>query len=111
MASFSGSSRDCALRTAGCGTHIPPVYAPGAAAGCAGGIPEGEGIPHAIYYPVPLHLQKAFAMSGGKPGVSAAETAAAEVISLPMHTELNEEHLLHITGAMREFYADRSSSR
>ena len=71
-----------------------------------------KGIPHAIYYPVPLHLQKAFAMSGGKPGdFPAAEQAAAEVISLPMHTELNEEHLLHITGAMREFYADRSSSR
>jgi dTDP-4-amino-4,6-dideoxygalactose transaminase len=65
-----------------------------------------KGIPHAIYYPVPLHLQKAFAMSGGKTGdFPNTERAAAEVISLPMHTELTEGQLEFITGAVSEFYA------
>jgi dTDP-4-amino-4,6-dideoxygalactose transaminase len=64
------------------------------------------GIPHGVYYPVPLHLQKAFAMSGGKKGdFPVTERATEEVISLPMHTELTEEHLKFITGAVREFYA------
>jgi UDP-2-acetamido-2-deoxy-ribo-hexuluronate aminotransferase len=66
---------------------------------------KAKGIPHAIYYPVPLHLQKAFAMSGGKPGdFPVAEQAAREVLSLPMHTELNEEHQVYITNAIKEFY-------
>jgi dTDP-4-amino-4,6-dideoxygalactose transaminase len=67
-----------------------------------------RGIPHAIYYPVPLHLQKAFARSGAKPGdFPAAEKAALEVISLPMHTELDEAQQSFITGAIREFYGVR----
>ena len=65
-----------------------------------------KGIPHGIYYPVPLHLQKAFAMSGGKKGdFPVTERATEEVISLPMHTELTEEHLKFIAGAVKEFYA------
>ncbi len=66
---------------------------------------KARGIPHAVYYPVPLHLQKAFAMSGGKPGdFPVAEKAALEVISLPMHTELTEEQQSKITDAIREYY-------
>ena len=65
-----------------------------------------RGIPHAIYYPVPLHLQKAFAMSGGKPGdFPVTEQAAREVISLPMHSELTEEQQRTIAQAIREFYS------
>ena len=64
-----------------------------------------KGIPHAIYYPVPLHLQKAFATSGGKEGdFPVTEKAAGDVLSLPMHTELTEEHLQFIAGAIRAFY-------
>lgn len=67
-----------------------------------------KSIPHAIYYPVPLHLQKAFAMSGGKPGdFPATEQAASEVISLPMHSELTEEQQVFITNGIREFYGGR----
>jgi len=67
-----------------------------------------RGIPHAIYYPVPLHLQKAFAMAGGKKGdFPVTERATEEVISLPMHTELTEEQLQFITGAIREFYSQK----
>jgi dTDP-4-amino-4,6-dideoxygalactose transaminase len=64
-----------------------------------------RGIPHAIYYPVPLHLQKAYIGYGyAKGDFPAAEKAAEEVISLPMHTELTEEQLVFITSAIAEFY-------
>ena len=67
-----------------------------------------KGIPHAIYYPIPLHLQKAFAMSGGKKGdFPVTEKACEEVISLPMHTELTEEQQQYITDAIRAFYSSR----
>jgi dTDP-4-amino-4,6-dideoxygalactose transaminase len=65
-----------------------------------------KGIPHAVYYPVPLHLQEAYKMSGYTRGdFPVTEKAADEVISLPMHTELTEEELQCITGAIKEFYA------
>lgn len=64
-----------------------------------------KGIPHGIYYPVPLHLQKAFEMSGGKKGdFPATEKATDEVLSLPMHTELTEDQLVVITDTVKEFY-------
>ena len=67
-----------------------------------------QAIPHAVYYPVPLHLQQEFAMSGGRKGdFPVTEAAAAEVLSLPMHTELKEEQLVIITDAIKEFYAAR----
>jgi len=63
-------------------------------------------IPHAIYYPIPLHLQKAFAVAGGRNGdIPMAEKAADEVISLPMHTELTEEQMSHVAGAILSFYS------
>jgi len=61
-------------------------------------------IPHGVYYPIPLHLQKAFAGSGGEGDFPEAERASREVISLPMHTELTNEQQLFITGAVRAFY-------
>jgi UDP-2-acetamido-2-deoxy-ribo-hexuluronate aminotransferase len=65
-----------------------------------------KGIPHAIYYPIPLHLQKAFAVSGSKRGdFPVAEQACDEVLSLPMHTELTEEHQAFITEAIKNFHA------
>jgi dTDP-4-amino-4,6-dideoxygalactose transaminase len=64
-----------------------------------------RGIPHAIYYPIPLHLQRAFAVAGGRVGdFPVTEKACAEVLSLPMHTELDEEQQRHIAAAIKEFY-------
>jgi len=66
---------------------------------------KSKGIPHAIYYPVPLHLQKAFEMSGGKKGdFPVSEGAADEVLSLPMHTELTPDQQEYIASAVKEFY-------
>lgn len=55
-------------------------------------------IPVMIYYPVPLHLQKAYINSRYSSGdFPVSEQLSNEVISLPMHTELDEEQLVYIT--------------
>ena len=62
------------------------------------------GIPSMIYYPVPLHLQKAYQDPRYKQGdFPAAEQLAATVLSLPMHTELDDEQLNFITDKVNEF--------
>lgn len=62
-------------------------------------------IPHGVYYPVPLHLQQAFADAEfGKGSFPVAEQAASEVISLPMHTELTDEQQQFIAATIRKFY-------
>ena len=58
-----------------------------------------RGIPAMIYYPVPLHQQKAYIDSRYKDGdFPVAEKLAACVLSLPMHTELDQEQLEYITS-------------
>lgn len=59
------------------------------------------GIPAAIYYPKPLHLQTAFASLGYEPGsMPLAERAAARVFSLPMHGYLSREQAAKIAAAL-----------
>ena len=59
---------------------------------------QEAGIPAMIYYPVPLHMQKAYQDSRYREGdFPTAERLAACVLSLPMHTELDEEQLAFIT--------------
>jgi len=63
-----------------------------------------KGIPAMIYYPVPLHLQKAYQDSRYKAGdFPVAEKLSECVMSLPMHTELSEEQLKYITDSILEF--------
>lgn len=63
-----------------------------------------KGIPAMIYYPVPLHLQKAYTDPRYKQGdFPVTEKLCANVISLPMHTEMNEEQLSYITSNVLEF--------
>ncbi len=58
-----------------------------------------------IYYPVPLHLQAAFASLGYKPGdLPIAEQAAAEVVALPMYPELREDEQETVAAAIANFY-------
>ena len=62
-----------------------------------------KGIPAMIYYPVPLHLQKAYLDTRYKAGdFPVAERLCDCVLSLPMHTELSEEQLKYITDAVVE---------
>ncbi len=66
---------------------------------------KSKNIPHGIYYPIPLHLQKAFASAGSKQGdFPVTEKAAAEVLSLPMHTQLTPDQQSYIVGAIKQFY-------
>jgi dTDP-4-amino-4,6-dideoxygalactose transaminase len=62
-----------------------------------------KGIPAMIYYPVPLHLQKAYQDARYKAGdFPVAEKLCETVLSLPMHTELCEEQLKYITDSVLE---------
>jgi dTDP-4-amino-4,6-dideoxygalactose transaminase len=56
------------------------------------------GVPAMVYYPIPLHMQKAYKDSRYKEGdFPVAEQLASCVLSLPMHTELDEEQLTYIS--------------
>ena len=62
-----------------------------------------RGIPAMIYYPIPLHLQQAYQDPRYQKGdFPVAEKLAACVLSLPMHTELDEEQLEYITRNVLE---------
>lgn len=62
-----------------------------------------KGIPAMIYYPIPLHLQKAYDYLGYKKGdLPVAEKLSECVLSLPMHTELVREQLNYICHNINE---------
>lgn len=66
---------------------------------------QSRGIPSMIYYPVPLHLQKAYSSYGYKQGdFPVSEQLSSVVLSLPMHTEMDEEQLLYITQTVKAFF-------
>ena len=61
-------------------------------------------IPSMIYYPIPAHRQKMFASFGAeKSDLPVTDWLTERVISLPMHTELEEEQLNYITTSVLEF--------
>ncbi|MCK5338588.1 MAG: DegT/DnrJ/EryC1/StrS family aminotransferase [Bacteroidales bacterium] len=61
-------------------------------------------VPAMIYYPVPLHMQKAYLDPRYKEGdFPVTEMLSEKVISLPMSTELDDEQLEHITSSVIEF--------
>ena len=64
---------------------------------------KARGIPTAVHYPVPLHLQPAFAaLKLGPVAFPVSEDAARRVISLPMHPYLTEEQQAKVVHALRE---------
>jgi dTDP-4-amino-4,6-dideoxygalactose transaminase len=63
-----------------------------------------KGIPCAIYYPIPLHSQKAYLDARYKEeDFPVTNQLVKEVISLPMHTELDDEQIRFITDSVLEF--------
>jgi UDP-2-acetamido-2-deoxy-ribo-hexuluronate aminotransferase len=65
---------------------------------------SAKGIPAMIYYPVPLHMQKAYLDPRYKEGdFPVTELLCKKVFSLPMHTELDEEQLQYITSSVLDF--------
>jgi dTDP-4-amino-4,6-dideoxygalactose transaminase len=62
-----------------------------------------RGVGTLIHYPIPLHLQPAFASLGGRPGdLPVAEKAAAEVLSLPLYPELTDDQARTVVEAVRD---------
>ncbi len=63
-----------------------------------------KGIPAMIYYPVPMHMQKAYQDPRYTEGdFPVTEMLSKSVISLPMHTELDEEQLQYISQSLLEY--------
>jgi len=67
-----------------------------------------KGVPSAIFYPMPLHLQKCFAYLAYKEGdFPESEKAALEVLALPIYPELSEKNQEFVVTTIKNFYADR----
>ncbi len=64
-----------------------------------------KGIGHAVYYPIPLHLQPCFAHLKYAVGrLPRAERASHEVISLPIYPELTDAQKNAVVDAVKSFY-------
>ncbi|MDN3595259.1 DegT/DnrJ/EryC1/StrS family aminotransferase [Zunongwangia endophytica] len=65
---------------------------------------QENNIPCGVYYPIPLHLQKAYTDERyNEADFKVTNQLVKEVISLPMHTELDEEQINFITKTVIEF--------
>jgi UDP-2-acetamido-2-deoxy-ribo-hexuluronate aminotransferase len=65
---------------------------------------EGKEIPTMIYYPIPLHFQKAYKREGFREGsFPVTEQLSKTVISLPIHTEMTEEESTYICETIKEY--------
>ena len=65
---------------------------------------ETKSIPSMIYYPLPLHFQKAFKVRGVEAGsFPVSESLSRNVLSLPIHTEMSEEQLSYICETIRSY--------
>jgi dTDP-4-amino-4,6-dideoxygalactose transaminase len=63
-----------------------------------------KGIPCAIYYPIPLHSQKAYAdLRYKEEDFAVTNQLVKEVLSLPMHTELDDDQIHFITNSVLEY--------
>lgn len=66
---------------------------------------EEKGIPTMIYYPMPLHFQKAYQHPGfGKGSFPTTEKLSDEVLSLPIHTEMEHDELMYICTCIKSFF-------
>ncbi len=65
---------------------------------------QEKGIPSMIYYPIPLHLQPAYRRAQfGEGSFPVTERLSKSVLSLPVHTEMDEDQLSYICEAIRRF--------
>jgi len=70
-----------------------------------------SGIPTEIYYPVPLHLQPAFAYLGYKVSeLPECERACKEVLALPVYPEIRDEQMQEVVHAISEFYGSHAAA-
>jgi UDP-2-acetamido-2-deoxy-ribo-hexuluronate aminotransferase len=66
---------------------------------------QEKGIPSQVYYPLPLHLQRAYRDLGYREGdLPVSEVLCSSVLSLPMHTELEKVQVEYISDQILRFY-------
>lgn len=66
---------------------------------------QSKDIPCAIYYPIPLHKQKAYADTRyNEADFPVTNQLVNEVLSLPMHSELDEEQIAYMTTAIIDYF-------
>ena len=64
-----------------------------------------KGVGTEVYYPLPMHLQNCYCELGYQKGsFPISEQAAAEVLSIPIYAELNEDQLAYVVQSIAEFY-------
>jgi dTDP-4-amino-4,6-dideoxygalactose transaminase len=64
-----------------------------------------QGVECLIHYPVPVHLQKAYASKGWKQGdFPLTEQLAGRILSLPVFPGITEEQQKYVTGAIKKFF-------
>ena len=64
-----------------------------------------SGIPTEIYYPLPLHLQPAFAYLGyGHGAFPESEVASSQVLALPVYPEMTEDQQKAVADAIEVFF-------
>jgi len=69
---------------------------------------RAQGIGTDTYYPLPLHLQEAYAHLGYKPGdLPVCEQLSREVLSIPIYPDLTPEQIAVVAGAILEFLGGR----
>lgn len=89
-------------------THVFHQYTLQVADGLRDGLKkhlEQQGIPAMIYYPLPLNEQEAFQKIGKVAGsLDVTDRLCASVLSLPMHTELDEEQLAFVVQAIKDYF-------
>jgi dTDP-4-amino-4,6-dideoxygalactose transaminase len=66
---------------------------------------KAAGIPTEIYYPSPLHLEKAYSFLGHKPGdFPESEVAAGQTLAIPIFAELTSQQLGAVAGSIASFF-------
>jgi dTDP-4-amino-4,6-dideoxygalactose transaminase len=66
---------------------------------------DENGVGCAVHYPIPLHLQKAYAYLGHKAGdFPVAEKISRECLCLPMYPELTDKQILRVAEVIKDFF-------
>jgi dTDP-4-amino-4,6-dideoxygalactose transaminase len=72
---------------------------------------QATGIQTGIHYPVPAHLQPAYADLGyGRGAFPRSEEAAGQVLSLPLYPELSSQAVAEVAGAVKKVVANRTQT-